>query len=182
MTADKLAVAPVAADKYKLGEVQFLRVEASTILEAPILEKGKGGRNWLARIWREKCQPGGLGREFANPVPPQQSGEDVVELYDLPDWVKAGVAIEFGADDCRTYAKYKGHWRWYGVIVGVWDDRLAVQEYTSARRAIRGSEGWKDCRRSLSGTPTDALVEELRVRGFLVTDKVQLMAAGQDKS
>lgn len=153
---------------YQVGPVYFVRAPGRVMQEAPVWETGKGAKNWLARIWRDKGGQGGLGREFVAPVPiQQQGGRDRVEFYDLPDWAVEGLPIEFGAD--RHGQRYPDRERWYGVIAGIWEGWVALQEYTTARRAIRASEVWgQEGPHDLAEVPTEEMVSELRRRGFTV--------------
>lgn len=151
---------------YKIGGVFFVPVGAGALLEAPVWNDH--GRNWMAQIWRDKNMTSGLGRRFAERIPEQQTPGDERELYDIPEWLKPGVAIEFGADQGMGRRAHRD--RWYGVVEGVWDDRIALQQYTTARRAIRASEAWKGQEMTISHVATSVLIDEARRRGLLVQD------------
>jgi len=103
-----------------------LKVEKGALLEVPIYEPHKRGKNWLAEIDLDPASPGGLKRRFF----PRARGE---YYY----FIEPGVfAVEFGADYySSSYKKHPN--RVYGVLV--WDgksDAAEFHECPSAREAI----------------------------------------------
>jgi hypothetical protein len=102
-------------------ETLSLRVEAGALVEAPVWESRRGGRNWLAVIAANPRSPGGLDRRFME----RGRGE---YLY-LLDRVRPGQPVEFGAD--------LGHQRirWYGVVVSLSDEALVLEHHRTARSA-----------------------------------------------
>lgn len=103
-----------------------LRVEMGALLDVPIYEPHKRGKNWLAVIELDPASPGGLKRRFF----PRARGE---YYY----FIEPGTyAVEFGADYySSSYKKHPN--RVYGVLV--WDgksDTAEFHECPSAREAI----------------------------------------------
>ncbi|MGD0237478.1 MAG: hypothetical protein ABSC55_23480, partial [Syntrophorhabdales bacterium] len=91
-------------------------------------------KNWLAKIWRDKKNPGKIKRKFAKPIGayPERYG------YMIPDTWGPGTPVEFGAGhtDKRT------HWlRWYGVIIMCDADSIVLYRYNDEDEAIKAASG-----------------------------------------
>jgi hypothetical protein len=103
-------------------ETISLQVESGALIQAPIWESRRGGRNWLAVISPNPRAPGGLDRRFLD----RGRGE---YLYLLNRDLRRGRPVEFGAD--------LGHDRnrWYGLVLSVSDSEVTLEHHRTARAA-----------------------------------------------
>lgn len=129
--------------------------ETRVLLEAPVWENHKRGKNWLATIEKDPAAPGGLGRKFA----PKARGEG---FYVLPlDLVHAGDPVEFGADYYSGSGTKRAD-RWYGVVLARTNDLLTVEvSKTGARAVARAREVREALLAQVSAPPTPSKAELL---------------------
>jgi hypothetical protein len=110
-------------------EVETLEVELEALVEVPVWESHRRGRNWAATISPDPRAPGGLARDFW----PKARGR----YYYLVPALEPPVPVEFGAD----YYSGSGHLyrrsRWYGVVLAATPDRLYLEPAASALKAVR---------------------------------------------
>lgn len=104
-----------------------LKVENGAIMEAPIYEPHRRGKNWCAIIHNDPRGPGGIGRRFLE----KARGDYLYMLGDL----KRGDAIEFGADYSSTSGK-RSPKRWYGIVIEVNQNNIIIEKNEAARDAI----------------------------------------------
>lgn len=109
-----------------------LKTDYDLLLEVPCWQQN-GGKNWCAVISRDSKSPGGLGREFWK----QQPGER--GYYRIPEAMKPGTPLEFGADQVGKYGK-RARLRRHFVIHSVSPTELILEEYDTAKLAIRQAE------------------------------------------
>jgi hypothetical protein len=108
-----------------------LKHDHGALIEVPIFEKHKRGKNWMAVISINPTKPGGLGRKFMN----RAHGEYKYSIEGL----KKGNAIEFGADYYSSKLNRTPK-RFYGVIVEITEKELIIEEMKTGRKAIEYSE------------------------------------------
>lgn len=102
-------------------------IEDGAMIDAPIYESHKRGRNWMAVIAPDPAAPGGVARKFV------MRGHG--RYYYIVGRDLIGKAVEFGADYYSSSGRKKSC-RWYGVVLTLTDSRIAIQQYEEAYRAI----------------------------------------------
>lgn len=104
-----------------------LRIANGALLEAPVYEGHRRGKNWLAIIDVDGTAPGGLSRRFL----PTARGECLymVEQMGLFD------PVEFAGDYITGVGTKKPN-RWYGVVIAKTDDFIDVEEAPSGAQAV----------------------------------------------
>lgn len=107
------------------------KIEEGALLEVPCYESHSRGKNWFAVIGLSPSSPGGISREFQ----PKARGE----YYYMVDGLSAGQAVEFGADYYTTSGR-PNRKRFYGVITSLTPDCLEVEEYETARQAVKAAK------------------------------------------
>lgn len=112
-------------------EIVSLRVECGALLDCPVWESHKRGKNWCSVIEIDPTSPGGLKRAFLQ----RAHGE---YFYMLGD-VKVGDAIEFAADYV-TGAGKRQFKRVYGVVLEVTATELRFQKYSTGPAACRAGK------------------------------------------
>ncbi len=96
--------------------------------------------SWMARIG--VGDDGRLLRQFA---PKAETG-----YYDVCDWLRPGVPIEFGSNDRNARGKVQGTERWYGVVVGVTEGVLHLAKVKGPKTAVKRARnlcvefGWQE--------------------------------------
>lgn len=105
-----------------------IAIEMEALKDAPVYKNHKRGRNWFARIYRDPASPGGIGRNFAD----RAHGEF---YYMLPSNYLPGTPVEFGAD-YYSGGGVKHSNRWYGVITERTEEKIVLEECSSAIGAI----------------------------------------------
>ena len=94
------------------------------LVEVPLYEKHKRGRNWMAKVQPNANAPGGWDREFA------QTGRGEDMKYIVAD-VFPGNVLEFGADYVTSTGKKSAN-RKYAVVVTVNDKELSAVLFDKA--------------------------------------------------
>lgn len=119
------------------GNIVAFKVEDGALVEAPVYEGHKRGKNWFAVIESDPKAPGGLKRAF------QRTGNG--RYYYIVDEaaLHIGDAVEFGADYYTTSGS-KNATRWYGVVAAISPDRLYLGKYGTAAQAIKASRELKE--------------------------------------
>jgi hypothetical protein len=119
----------------KINNEQTLRtiqIEQNALLDAPIWESHKRGKNWCAIIAKDPTAPNGLAREFLERARGQY-------YYILHEQVVQNTPLEFGAD----YYSGSGNphrQRWYGVVISVSDGALVLEQHQTALAAINAAK------------------------------------------
>lgn len=109
-----------------MKNVKLLSV-GKALIEVPIFEKHRRGKNWLAIISVEPTAPGGLGRKFC----PRGNGECVYIIEQLSRFD----AVEFGAD-YLTWSGNTARKRWYGVVIDIRFDFVLLEAAESGAKAV----------------------------------------------
>lgn len=103
-------------------------IEDDAMMNAPVYETHKRGKNWMAIINVSPTSPGGLGRIFI------KKGQG--PYYYMTNKLKLGMPVEFGAD----YYNAKGSRsvkRWYGVIRELTNTKITIEQFNTGRDAIK---------------------------------------------
>lgn len=106
------------------------KIEMGAMVEAPIFETHRRGRNWMATINENPRAPWGIERKFI----PRGKGRF---LYIVGESL-VGSPIEFGAD----YFSGSGNRtpkRWFGVVREVTPDKIVIEEFSSPQEAINAA-------------------------------------------
>lgn len=106
-------------------------LEQGAMLNVPVYESHRRGRNWMAIIRKDPKAPGGLARLFMEPA----HGN----YFYFVDGIKVGAPVEFGAD-YYTGGGSRSATRWYGVVVELDDEKIVIEQYSSAEEAIEASK------------------------------------------
>lgn len=91
--------------------MEELKIIDGTICHQCYVEHRRG-RNWVARVWRDKTAPGGLAREFMK----KGSGKHYILLPDL----SPGQYIEFGGDYYTASGRPDRNREYYKVLEIKW--------------------------------------------------------------
>jgi len=125
-----------------------LKVVSGGLVEVPIWEQSKRGKNWAAVIGGDPRMPGGLSRKFLD----YGRGDFYYTLGDLSLFD----AVEFAAD----YVSYSGNVtqnRWFGVVVAKAEGFIEVLRFERGIDAVTASAEM----RSDPGAKRGALRREL---------------------
>jgi len=109
-----------------------LRIELGALLDAPIYESHRRGKNWLAKIRRSPTAPGGLAREFAEKAHDEY-------YYIWPEQWGIGTPVEFGADYYSGGGNKHPH-RWYGVLFDMLPGVIVLLHTKTPAKAISVGE------------------------------------------
>lgn len=108
-------------------EIVALPVVAGALAAVPIWHDNDGhGRAWLAAITGNATVRAGLGRRWC--------GRAQSPYYYTIDNLKAGDAIEFGADQLVRGGKIPN--RWYGVVRRIDSDAIHIEHCAHAKEAM----------------------------------------------
>lgn len=141
--------------------------EMGYLVEVPIYEGHKRGRNWLAVISPDPKSPGGLARSFCE----HGRGKYFYNVEDL----KPGDVIEFGAD-YYTRSGHPSRNREYGVVISNVADYLEIEFFDTPAEAFQyAKENFREQEvvidKALQNIETERLIAELRRRGYEVVEK-----------
>ena len=149
-----------------------LKVENKALLDSPVWESHKRGRNWFAVIKLNPKAPNGIERKFF----PKAHGE---YYYIITEEAKPGVPVEFGAD-YYTNAGHLNPCRWYGVITEVTPDYIELIPCKSAREACKLAEQMAAAKDVVVVTRHKVLVDLLRDHGIIPDGAVVVEHATPD--
>lgn len=105
------------------------------MVEAPVYETHKRGKNWMATIEADPAAPGGLAREFI------RNGRGRYLYIVGPEVV--GKAVEIAADYTSSGGKRHPK-RWYGVVRNVTGSEITIEEYETSAAAIAAARTGPD--------------------------------------
>ncbi|GEM_PF-4210589 len=105
------------------------KVEMGAMVEVPIYEGHKRGKNWMAVIQPDPNSPGGLRRDF------QQTAKG--KYYYMINGLKIGDPVEFGADYYTGGGK-KHSKRWYGIVRDIGEDYIEIRQCKTVDDAFNG--------------------------------------------
>ncbi|MDD3934466.1 MAG: hypothetical protein PHP55_11450 [Methanoculleus sp.] len=123
-------------------ETHTYKIEDGAMVEVPVYETHSRGKNWMATIEADPSAPGGLAREFV------KTGRG--RYYYIVDASLVGKAVEI-AGDYISGGGNRSHRRWYGVVRGVTDSEITIEQFETPSLAIKAAR---------VGPDTTALVEE----------------------
>lgn len=112
----------------RTGDV-FLKVEDGELAEVPPRcweTHPSRGKNWMALIWPDRKEKGGLRREWV----PRAGGKHFYILPDLP----VGQAIEFGANYYKPEGGKESR-RWYGFVITISKEYLVMRPCDEGKHA-----------------------------------------------
>ena len=109
-----------------------IRLEQDAMLDAPIYQSHRRGRNWCAIIAKNPSAPNGLDRNFLTHARGQY-------YYMLNDQITEQTPVEFGADYYSAGGRPSRE-RWYGVVISRTNDALVLEEYDTALAAINAAK------------------------------------------
>jgi hypothetical protein len=118
-------------------------IEDGAMIDAPVYEHHRRGKNWMAIITANPTAPGGLARQFVEHV-----GGRYYYIVS-PDLV--GKPVEFGAD-YYSASENRSPKRWYGVVRAVTDASIAIEHYSTATQAIKAAQGGPERAAMMSGS------------------------------
>lgn len=111
------------------------KIEDGAMVEAPVYEAHRRGKNWMATIEADPAAPGGLAREFV------KTGRG--RYYYIVDASLVGKAIEI-AGDYISGGGNRSRKRWYGVVRSVTDSEITIEQYETSAEAIRAARAGPD--------------------------------------
>lgn len=118
-----------------MSRQQTFKISMGCMVDAPIFESHKRGKNWFAVIYKSPDSPGGLGRSFQE----KAKGEYFYHIQGL----EVNDPIEFGADyySCGGNPHRK---RWFGVIKKITEKSITIKPYDTGIQAINASDRLKE--------------------------------------
>jgi len=111
------------------------KIEDGAMVEAPVYETHKRGKNWMATIAPDPAAPGGVARTF---VPRGRGKYYYIVSADL-----VGQPVEVGADYISSGGKRSRN-RWYGVVRALTSEEIRIEHYETAAQAIAASRTGPD--------------------------------------
>lgn len=138
--------------------VRSFQVVGGALVDAPVYETHRRGRNWMAKIQPNADAPGGWDRSFAR----TGRGEDM--KYIIAD-IFSNDVLEFGADYVTSLGKKKAL-RSYAVVVSVTSDELRVVLFDRAIEAWQARDAVSCLPKQFIVTPVPAS-EDSRVAGVI---------------
>lgn len=143
------------------SEVKSMKIVGGALVDAPVYQKHKRGRNWMAKIRPNALVAGGWEREFM----PQGPGD---MLY-IVSRVFPGDVLEFGADYTTTLGK-RTKSRKYAFVVSIDTLQIRVREFDNAMDA------WS---LSMLATRTPPVVVEMveTLNSLSVEDRISVLDA-----
>lgn len=121
--------------KMTKNEIYAAPVRDGAMLDAPVYETHKRGKNWMATIGPDPAAPGGVARTFV----PRGRGEYYYIVS--PDLV--GQPVEFGGD-YYSGAGNRSAKRWYGVVRALTGEEIRIERYETATLAIAAAQAGPD--------------------------------------
>mgnify|MGYP000861538848 CR=1 FL=1 len=106
------------------------KVELGAMLEVPVYETHKRGKNWMATIQKDPNSPGGLKREFFD----RAKGD----YFYMVNSLQVGQAVEFGAD-YYSGAGNRSTNRFFGVVSEITAGSVTFDKYETAAKAIEAA-------------------------------------------
>ena len=109
----------------------LLRIENGILVDPPIWEDHRRGKNWLAKIGPGSRVQGKLTRQFFSWGPTAKS-------YSVGGKLTPGDCVEFGADYYSGTGRKTGK-RWYGVVLAVSAGCVVVRKCSTGRSALNAA-------------------------------------------
>jgi hypothetical protein len=147
------------------------KVELGAMVEVPIYENHKRGKNWCAIITKDPKSPGGLYREFLERAH--------LPYYYFVEGVKVGDVLEFGAD-YYTQSRNKSPNRLYAVVTAITSTEIQLEEFTNVKEAFEYAQKLQEreiedveipYNEELGKYSDNELIRELERRGYKVVNK-----------
>lgn len=149
--------------------MRSFKIENGALVEVPIFEEHKRGRNWMAKISFDPRSPAGLSREFME----RARGK----YFYMVEGLKVGDAIEFGAD-YWTSSGHRNTNRVYAAVVSITSTELVLELFSTPDEAIEAAKKIREAAEKAEPVEvpselerfSDAeLIAELEKRGYKVT-------------
>lgn len=133
-------------------------MERGVLLRAPVYSQHKGSKNWAATIELDADAPGGVKRDF------WKRGGGPARYYRLPEFVRVGTPVEFGADVPSTVSGNVGRRRrrYYGYVLAIDPDTITFMTCVDAREAChfgRAVSSGLALRRAAANKPRVSLLD-----------------------
>jgi hypothetical protein len=154
--------------------MRSFKIENGALVEVPIFEEHKRGKNWMAKISFDPRSPAGLSREFMV----RARGK----YFYMVEGLKVGDAIEFGADYYTTSRKRHTN-RVYAAVVALTSTELTLELYSTSSEAIEAAKKIKETAENAEEVEapselerfSDAeLIAELERRGYKIIKEEKL--------
>jgi hypothetical protein len=149
--------------------MRSFKIENGALVEVPIFEEHKRGRNWMAKISFDPRSPAGLSREFIK----RARGK----YYYIVEGLNAGDAVEFGADYNTTSGNRHTN-RVYAAVVSITSTELVLELFSTPDEAIEAAKKIKaenaeevEAPSELEGYSDEQLIRELERRGYKIIKK-----------
>lgn len=126
--AEAKRAAAEASERAK-WEPRTFRVLGGALVEFPVHETHKRGRNWVALVKYNPVTPGGIDRFWFN------RGAGKITAYILPKELAVGDVVEFGGDYISG-SGFRSPDRWYGVVEEIRDAHLVLKPCKDATAAF----------------------------------------------
>jgi hypothetical protein len=149
--------------------MRSFKIENGALVEVPIFEEHKRGRNWMAVITADPRKPGGLERRFL-----KRAGG---KYFYMVEGLKVGDAIEFGADYWTSSGRRNTN-RVYAAVVSITSTELVLELLSTPDEAIEAAKKIREAAEKaepveapseLEGYSDEELIRELERRGYKVT-------------
>lgn len=149
--------------------MRSFKIENGALVEVPIFEEHKRGRNWMAKISFDPRSPAGLSREFMK----QARGK----YFYMIDGLEIGDAIEFGAD-YWTSSRRRNTNRVYAAVVSITSTELVLELFSTPDEAIEAAKKIREAAEKAEPVEVSSelerfsdaeLIAELEKRGYKVT-------------
>ena len=147
------------------------RIEMGAMVEVPIYEPHRRGKNWAAIITKDPSSPGGLNRVFLEKARGQ--------YYYFVEDLNIGDVLEFGADYYTTSHR-KSPNRLYAVVIAKTSTELVLEEFTKPQDAFEYALKLQErniedveipLNEELIKYSDEELIRELERRGYKVETK-----------
>jgi hypothetical protein len=147
------------------------RVEQGAMVEVPLYESHKRGKNWAAVVTKDPKAPGGLNRNFLKRA--------YGKYYYFVDSLKVGDVVEFGADYYTSSGRKDAN-RKYAVVIAVTTDVVELEEFANADEAFEYAKKLQErdttevelpYNEELAKFSDEELIRELERRGYKVVEK-----------
>jgi len=147
------------------------KIEMGAMVEVPIYENHKRGKNWAAVVTKDPKSPGGLNREFLKKAH--------LPYYYFVDDVNVGDVLEFGADYYTT-SHHKSPNRLYAVVIAKTSSEIQLEEFTNVKDAFEYAQKLQEreiedveipYNEEFAKFSDEELIRELERRGYKVVEK-----------
>jgi hypothetical protein len=147
--------------------MKTFKIENGALVDVPIFEEHKRGKNWMAVIAYDPRKPGGLQRSFLE----RARGK----YYYMVKGLNIGDAVEFGADYYTTSRKRHTN-RVYAAVVALTSTELTLELCSTSSEAIETAKKIREAAEKaedvevneLEEYSDEELIRELERRGYKI--------------